>query len=738
MNDIDNVDWPFCGGGGSKQVTGMGLPKYLEWASGNGDNKKKLFLPSIQRGFVWKPKQIVDLWDSLLKGMPIGSLMLTHLSEGQEARSFNTNETNEISNNAIGLLDGQQRTLAMLLGWPCELPSQHCMWIDLGEIGQGGSGLPFELRITSKTQPFGFQRFAHVRLSRHDRKEARKKFDEKYPEYKIKRDYELFELNEKEQPRPWKTDKNVAHFVRLKDAWNAFRKANDRVKFIEHFNCFFLPLKVSEDKITSLYESLCLMESLEVPLVLIPEHISQSQSKSENLFISNAFPDPLILLFERIGQNGARLTPDDLLFSMIKQQWPKAHDLVEDQLNSKAGRLMSSIDYVATAYRLGSAEIGIADNPRPNPNDFHRHLENLLGKNSDNPLLPLRKYLKEHTLVSAFNYLYEILVYKGDNKDIGLPELMLPYLSRGLIQVLLRWIMLNHDNAEVIDASRKDVIAFVLFWYLCVWNEDKASKKAFELVKPGPFPAIELYKHLTYSPKNDEVGLMLSLVSPERLDDILVTNESPLLRSKSGIFKEDNTINASFQERELYKRFCWDRKHLLLWLQRSYVQNDISKYLPSQFFGLTDEEAVPYDYDHLCPQNHWGADWRNIIRNSSIAQNPKIEKAFKSGKNDVGNCIGNFHVLESSLNRSFGDDPLEAKLNSPKWKCADSLLYLHPKNEHEKLWKLASPSIDSEDECYKWRWDEIRLSSFQSAVYRRAFGLYGQIYEICSTIIPSD
>ena len=30
-------------------------------------------LPSIQRGFVWKPKQIEDLWDSILRGYPIGS-----------------------------------------------------------------------------------------------------------------------------------------------------------------------------------------------------------------------------------------------------------------------------------------------------------------------------------------------------------------------------------------------------------------------------------------------------------------------------------------------------------------------------------------------------------------------------------------------------------------------------------------------------------------------------------------
>jgi uncharacterized protein with ParB-like and HNH nuclease domain len=53
-------------------------------------------LPVIQRGFVWKPNQIEDLWDSIFKGYPIGSLMLS-----QEAT-----EDEEIK---YMLLDGQQR-----------------------------------------------------------------------------------------------------------------------------------------------------------------------------------------------------------------------------------------------------------------------------------------------------------------------------------------------------------------------------------------------------------------------------------------------------------------------------------------------------------------------------------------------------------------------------------------------------------------------------------------------------
>ena len=54
------------------------LAKWLDWA---GELDKSVFvaLPMIQRGSVWKPGQIIDLWDSLLQSMPIGSLMISEL-----------------------------------------------------------------------------------------------------------------------------------------------------------------------------------------------------------------------------------------------------------------------------------------------------------------------------------------------------------------------------------------------------------------------------------------------------------------------------------------------------------------------------------------------------------------------------------------------------------------------------------------------------------------------------------
>lgn len=750
----NNDSWPFIN---NNQVHGLGLPVYLDWAAGKDEYPKKLMLPPIQRGFVWKPKQIVDLWDSLLRGMPIGSMMVNRLKEvGCDLIPKETRETKEINNEAIGLLDGQQRTLAMLIGFSGS--DQHCLWIDFVEKGHKGS--PFKIRLTTRAQPFGFDHVSHDRLSRNERKRARENYNVSYREHETKPDYELFELSESEQPRPWKADGKIDSFVRIKDLWQAFKESGnnesafpDAVKSISKLT---QDLSGWKDQLSNLYNAFIRMKSLQVPLILIPEYISASKPEAS----PDDVADPLILLFERIGRSGSSLSADDLLFSMIKRQWPEAQNLVNnihDKTEVKA--FMNATDYVMTAFRLAAAQYSdetensqkIADIPRPKPGDFHRHLGNLLSEEIDTDK-PLRNYLKkDNNLVSAFDKLYNALKYEG-SKNIGLPVFMMPHLSRGLIQVLLRWIMRNSSDEKVIEDNRQAIVSFTLFWYLNIWHEDRASKKAFEIIGndccQGTFPASVLYNELSSSNSEDEIGLALPLMSYERLDEILNSADSTL-QSYDEIFRKNSNDQyiAKRAERELYKRFCWWRKPVLLWLQRGYVKKrfESESKLHEKFAGFTDEDAVPYDFDHLCPQKHWGDDWWNIRRNTD--ESSPIIKNFKARRHDIGNCIGNLHVLESSLNRSYGDVPLGLKLKKgtesevelEKWGHEDSLLYHFDEqgqsDEHKRLWEKASPYTEDESDEKNQTWDEVRVQAFQKAVYRRAKELYRQYHEACKHII---
>lgn len=92
----------------------------------------KYFLPAIQREFVWTEDQIISLFDSLLKGFPIGSFLFWKVNrENLQKFEFykfiqhydvDNNYHNPIADNVkekneiISILDGQQRITSLYIG----------------------------------------------------------------------------------------------------------------------------------------------------------------------------------------------------------------------------------------------------------------------------------------------------------------------------------------------------------------------------------------------------------------------------------------------------------------------------------------------------------------------------------------------------------------------------------------------------------------------------------------------
>ena len=76
------------------------LKQIAEWTSSNSE----VTIPALQRGLVWKPRQVELLWDSILRGFPIGSFLLSDI----------------VNNDGSGkyyLMDGQQRYNAISIGF---------------------------------------------------------------------------------------------------------------------------------------------------------------------------------------------------------------------------------------------------------------------------------------------------------------------------------------------------------------------------------------------------------------------------------------------------------------------------------------------------------------------------------------------------------------------------------------------------------------------------------------------
>jgi hypothetical protein len=719
-------------------VVGVPLLRYLQWAASEpGTCSQQLLLPPIQRGFVWKPAQVVTLWDSLLRGMPIGSFMLNELSPHQKARTLSTNRaegTINVDQLALGLLDGQQRTLAMLLVCSESEDCDRCIWLDLSDAGHQGSS--FELRMTTQTQPFGFQRRTHTKLPIFERRKARASFNHTHPEYAQLLDHEL----DLKKTRPWKGDRAgvVDAMVPLKDLWCSYCAAGEKgdewvQTVIDKHE--LVSTEAIVHRLSQLHDAFRRLKTAEVPLILVKPFPPTGE-------LLEPSEDPLTLLFERIATGGTRLGPDDLLFSMIKQVWPAAHDLVQSIQATSVGHMMKPTDFVMTAFRQAMALDGGVDKAQPDAKDFHAHLGRLLGSEAEpGTLRTLIAGVEEKRLTKAFGVLYEILIYRG-GADFGIPRIMLPHLQYPLLQVLLRWILreLNAGaDAHALMTSRKSILAFSLYWFIFDNDGKKASVEAFRVLaseKPGEgFPGKLLYAGLTRV-ENDQPPLMLPLVHPEQLAGAIDSTLSSTYRNgPQQLFKHSDDVDQAYM-RAAFSRLWW-KKSALLWLQRDYLSKAFATYNP--LAGQEDDETVPYDFDHLCPQAHWGGDLRTL-KSSTRKSDPTFDEgAFQKKLNFkyvTGNSIGNFHILAAGTNRSLADSPLSAKfklLAEQEWTESDSVFF--PNQQTRVLWEKASPSNGNHHS-----WNDERIESFQAAVLYRSLDLYGRYFEGCRAIYenPND
>jgi hypothetical protein len=122
----------------------------------------RLLLPPIQRSVVWTNEQVINYWDSLLRGYSPG-MMLVHRvqKEGNNSGSKGRDAdgtTREANEEDFQLFDGQQRMAAVLLGLGSgQMKGSRKLWVDLGTEPEKSSGLRFQLRVTSTGQPFGYR-----------------------------------------------------------------------------------------------------------------------------------------------------------------------------------------------------------------------------------------------------------------------------------------------------------------------------------------------------------------------------------------------------------------------------------------------------------------------------------------------------------------------------------------------------------------------------------------------------
>jgi uncharacterized protein with ParB-like and HNH nuclease domain len=110
-----------------------------------------LSIPALQRGLVWKPDQVELLWDSILRGFPIGSFVITKADEISRQK---------VNEGEYFLLDGQQRLNAIELGLKKYKYSSNdsILWFDLyGHKITDKSTRKYWIKVCTLAHPWGYE-----------------------------------------------------------------------------------------------------------------------------------------------------------------------------------------------------------------------------------------------------------------------------------------------------------------------------------------------------------------------------------------------------------------------------------------------------------------------------------------------------------------------------------------------------------------------------------------------------
>ena len=326
----------------------------IAWANGSlkGDRMAQpLGLPPIQRTALWNPRQILGLWDSLLRGMPIGVFYL--IPAGSERRPLVENGEVDatVMRDGLDLLDGQQRLRAMLLAVQSPARMGKCLWVDFGAKNDA-VGMLVPLRLTTKSQPFGYKDDG-TKLSLDERRKARVAFDKAYADRndynKATLDHQLFELAlDGAPPRPASssassTAQTALQVTELLKDWRAAHSHDDfAAKVRERLKHTANPQ--IDGNIHLLAAGFDRLDKAVVAVILA--RIDEEQRG-----------EWLLRWFEKIGAGGTALSGPERSYSIYKHYEPRIYNVVS-RIETSVGHVMSPVDIVGTALRIAAAEIG--------------------------------------------------------------------------------------------------------------------------------------------------------------------------------------------------------------------------------------------------------------------------------------------------------------------------------------------------------------------------------------------
>ena len=559
-------------------------------------------IPALQRGLVWKAKQVEFLWDSILRGFPIGGFILS-----------------ENNGNHYDLMDGQQRFNAIGLGFEePEKNAKSILWIDIdfNQKDEQKSTRKFFVKATTTAHPWGYNNDDECKLlSAKERKDALKEFGfsegtniyktlinllETYP-YKSKFPIPLAYILTS-------IDKNKEVFV--PNVISKCKNSNCQTwgaKFWNNENKTKL-----EKWLDSNFETLLSLVDYKLPFSLLPKNTIDNEDQIENT--NESSQTDLEVLFQRLNTGGTQISRDDLMYSAIKAYWGS----IKDKNEELAKGLMSPQNLIQILFRLILTEINDADR-------FEATL-------SIKKIRELSKDVKKKDAIEKFfnsestKNIKRKMLALTENTDYAIPKYVLMKIVKekpDVIQLALYLI----KNKKIEDEK---LVGLILYLYWFSINTNEVINRLYQKCKNST------------DVLNDIKEEIADLTYEKNLQNVYTPEEICKLKTSADL--RDSISNRP--EGKFIMPLLWYpqtnsmAKTFLLYAQRKFLMDNFSIFNPADTVSWEDHNC-PWDYDHIFPQNKI-----NTFRKSDYKDSAKFWLW----------SIGNFAAIPFEENRSKSDE----------------------------------------------------------------------------------
>lgn len=593
--------------------------------------KSNVELPDLQRGFVWKPKQIEDLWDSILRGYPIGSFLLSK------------------QDNKFSLLDGQQRATAIFLGHYNPFESNNevqawsikkqlpVIWIDIAPEYKPKLSL-YAIRAVTNAHPWGYQILNNdVRLTESDRRHA----------------IEIFRMNPKNVSIGYTKFENTTVFpydCSYPIPLSFFFEADNTVDLLQRAKKY-LPdyiktkrggfenkaeyLKKLEGdlfhQVNELFNKINEIKCREIHSNVVDSSVFEQENEDENP-----------TLFQRINSSGTTLSGDDLIYSIYKTIFPDTKIIVENiGLNFiPPTQVISLINRIA----VSDLDVDTKFVKKLNIRDFQIRIK------EPNFHSKIKEILSNDRVKIAIDTALEILSCKeiAEFKD-EVPAVVIKSFvkhNQDLFLFLVFWIYKNKmllSNDDKLKIAGK-IYLFHLFYFnniKALW-ENEIQKKDF-WIKPIN----------EYIWRNEVDGI--NFITPPNLIEVYYKRPDVIQRFKERaetrwqLPDTNNSIVNYFQEikgrkieldiaNKYFEYFIGcirDNRLFVLFAQREYINENFKDFNQLEDF---DDTNTPWDWDHIYP-----SEW------------VKSKSNINNGIRDWNDTNGNLRILSLDVNRAEGN-----------------------------------------------------------------------------------